>query len=131
MGWASSPLRRRRPKLRKLGLALAGVLALSAGMAAHADSLAPARAATAPAIVRIWDDDDSGRHSAPGDQHRTFGHAGQWTGGWLRRCWGPSGGWVPYCGPAVPTFRVWGPGGGAFDYPFADWRGPTGGWGNS
>ena len=31
-----------------------------------------------------------------------------------------------YCGPGVPTFWVWGPGGGAFDYPFADWRGPPG-----
>jgi len=29
-------------------------------------------------------------------------------------------------GPGVPTFWVWGPGGGAFDYPFADWRGPPG-----
>jgi len=28
------------------------------------------------------------------------------------------------------TYWVWGPGGGAFDYPFADWRGPHGGWGN-
>jgi len=26
---------------------------------------------------------------------------------------------------------VWGPSGVAFDYPFSDWRGPTGGWGNS
>jgi hypothetical protein len=30
----------------------------------------------------------------------------------------------------IPTYWVWGPSGGAFDYPFADWRGPTGGWGN-
>jgi len=36
----------------------------------------------------------------------------------------------PYPGPGVPTYWVWGPSGGAFDYPFADWRGPTGGWGN-
>ena len=28
------------------------------------------------------------------------------------------------------TYWVWGPSGGAFDYPFSDWRGPTGGWGN-
>jgi hypothetical protein len=30
----------------------------------------------------------------------------------------------------IPTYWVWGPSGGAFDYAFADWRGPTGGWGN-
>jgi hypothetical protein len=116
--------------LRNLGLALAGLLALGATVVAHADSLVRAGVGTAPAIVRVSDDGGSGRHSAPGDQRRTFGHAGQWTRGWVPRCWGPNGGWVPYCGPAVPTFWVWGPGGGAFDYPFADWRGPTGGWGN-
>jgi hypothetical protein len=33
-------------------------------------------------------------------------------------------------GVGGPTYWVWGPSGGAFDYPFADWRGPTGGWGN-
>jgi TetR/AcrR family transcriptional repressor of nem operon len=29
-----------------------------------------------------------------------------------------------------PNVLVWGPSGWAFDYPFADWRGPTDGWGN-
>jgi hypothetical protein len=29
-----------------------------------------------------------------------------------------------------PNVLVWGPSGWAFDYPFADWRGPTVGWGN-
>jgi len=28
----------------------------------------------------------------------------------------------------VPTWRLWAPGSAVFDYPFADWRGPTGGW---
>jgi hypothetical protein len=35
------------------------------------------------------------------------------------------GGWGSYGGPAAPTFWVWGPSAGAFDYPCADWRGPT------
>jgi putative SOS response-associated peptidase YedK len=39
-------------------------------------------------------------------------------------------GWGPYGGPGVPTYWVWGPSGGAFDYSFADWRGPDGGWGS-
>jgi hypothetical protein len=34
----------------------------------------------------------------------------------------------PYGGPTVPTYWVWGSSGGAFDYPFADWQGSTGGW---
>jgi hypothetical protein len=32
--------------------------------------------------------------------------------------------------PTVLTYWVWGPSGGAFDYLFADWRSPSGGWGN-
>src|SRR6516165_5407905 len=43
---------------------------------------------------------------------------------------GPPGGWCPCVVQGVPTYWVWGPSGEAFDYPFADWRGPTGGWGN-
>jgi hypothetical protein len=39
-------------------------------------------------------------------------------------------GWGSSSWQGVPTYWVWGPSGGAFDYPFADWRGPTGGWGN-
>ena len=33
-------------------------------------------------------------------------------------------------GPGVPTYWVYVPGSAVFDYPFSDWRGPTGGWGN-
>jgi hypothetical protein len=40
-------------------------------------------------------------------------------------------GGVPIRGCASTSYWVWGPSGGTFDYPFADWRGPTGGWGNS
>jgi len=48
--------------------------------------------------------------------------------GWDGDC-RPSG-WACCLWQGVPTFWVWGPSGGAFDYPFSDWRGPTGGWGN-
>jgi len=104
--------------MRVLGLALAGVLALSAQVAAHADP-------TAPSVAR-GNGGSSGWHAAPAD-------AGQWRRGWASPHWGPNrgyGGWGLYGGPTVPSYWVWGPSGGAFDYPFADWRGPTGGWGN-
>src|SRR5437763_10454875 len=42
------------------------------------------------------------------------------------RHYGPWG----FYGGSVPTYWVWVPGSAVFDYPFADWRGPTGGWGN-
>ena len=66
-----------------------------------------------------------------GDWHRAPGPSRQWSGGPVSRHWGlngPSG--VCVCCPGPPTYWVWGPSGGAFDYPFADWRGPSGGWGN-
>jgi len=104
--------------MRVLGLALAGVLAMSAQIAAHADQPGPGGARGAGR--------SSGWHAPPG--------AGQWKGGWVPpHWWGTNrnhSGWGPYAWPAVPTYWVWGPGGGVFDYPFADWRGPTGGWGN-
>ena len=37
---------------------------------------------------------------------------------------------LSYAAPTVLTYWVWGPSGGAFDYLFADWRSPSGGWGN-
>jgi len=104
--------------MRVLGPALAGVLALSAQTGAHADP-------PGPGVVR-GAGNSSGWHAAPGE-------AGQWKHGWTSPHWRPNrqyGGWGPYGGPPVPSYWVWGPGGGAFDYPFADWRGPTGGWGN-
>jgi hypothetical protein len=116
--------------LRVLELALAGALALSAAIPAYADpSGSKMRAAGPPpgAAQGGW-----GWHSVPG-------HVSQWKPGWVPPRWrpngypggwGPSGGWWPYGGPGVPTYWVWGPSGGAFDYPFADWRGPSGGWGN-
>ena len=104
--------------MRVLGLALSGVLALSAQTAAHADPPGPS--------VARGNASSSGWHPAPRE-------AGQWRQARVSPHWGPNGrpgGWGPYPWPGVPTYWVWGPSGGAFDYPFADWRGPTGGWGN-
>ena len=80
--------------------------------------------AEAPAgTVQVRDGHSSSWRPAPGSRGN----------GWHPPQWGPSryyGGWVPYGGPGVPTYWVWGSQGGAWDYPFADWRGPHGGWGN-
>ena len=104
--------------MRVLGLALAGVLAVSTQIAAHADQPGGG-AARGSGRSSSW-------NAPPG--------AGQWKGGWgSQHEWRANrnrGGWGPNAWPGVPTYWVWGPGGGFFDYPFADWRGPTGGWGN-
>ena len=105
--------------MRVFGLVLAGALALTASTAVQAGSLGPAYYP----MPNGWN----------GDWRRPPSPARQWNGGSVSRRWwpnGPPGGWVCCPGPGVPTYWVWGPGGGAFDYPFADWRGPTGGWGN-
>jgi hypothetical protein len=93
--------------MRGFGLVFAVLLAFSASAAAQAE---PPRS----------------KMGLPGHWH-------QWRNGWVAPNWrpnGPPGWWGRYPGPGVPTFWVWGPSGGSFDYPFADWRGPTGGWGN-
>jgi hypothetical protein len=131
-------------KMRFLRAAFAGVLVLTAPIAADAraatpgSSGGPVSTGPAPAIVQIWDGNGPGRHPmAPngwgGGWHPRAGRASRWKGEWVAPHWGPNphfGAWGPYPGPGVPTYWVWGPSGGAFDYPFADWRGPTGGWGN-
>jgi hypothetical protein len=121
--------------MRLLGLAFAAVLAVIVPIAAHANeprsSIGPANAGPAARIVLVWDGNGSGRHPAPvgwgGGWHPGTGRVSQWNGVSVPPPWGPN---HPYGGPAGPTYWVWGPGGGAFDYPFADWRGPHGGWGN-
>jgi hypothetical protein len=93
--------------MRGFGLVLAVLVALSASEAAQAET---PRSTTGPA-----------------------GHLHQWRGVSSSPHWRPNvplGRWGSYPRPGVPTFWVWGPSGGSFDYPFADWRGPTGGWGN-
>jgi hypothetical protein len=127
--------------MRVLALALVGVLALTAPIAAQAGPLGSkmrlADAGPARGIVQVWGGNGSGYHPMPngwdGDWRRVPSPSRQWNGGSVSRRWWPNGppGWWACClGPSVPTYWVWGPSGGAFDYPFSDWRGPTGGWGN-
>ena len=127
--------------MRVFGVVLAGVLALTTPIAAHSASLGSnigqARTGPAPGVVRVGDAHSPNWHPAPGGGaggwHPVPGHVREWQGGWVPPRWGPNryyGGWGPYGAPGVPTYWVWGLGGGAFDYPFADWRGPDGGWGN-
>jgi hypothetical protein len=120
--------------MRVLGLAFAVLLAVTVPIAADANgprsNMGPANSGPAPGIVLAWDGGGSGGRSGAFGGERTAAHPRQWNGQW-----GPPnrhfGGWRPYGGPGVPTYWVWGPSGGAFDYSFAaDWRGPTGGWGN-
>src|SRR5215831_13755034 len=105
--------------MRVLELVLAGALVLTAPIGVQAGSLGP----NYYPMPNGWN----------GDWRRASGPSRQWNGGSVspRRCPNcPPGGWGPYAGPGAPSYWVWGPGGGAFDYPSADWRGPTGGWGN-
>jgi hypothetical protein len=101
--------------MRVLGLVLAGALALTAPIGVQAGSLGP----NYYPMPNGWN----------GDWRRAPNPAPQWSGGavsprWCSNC-AP-----PYAVTGTPTYWVWGPSGGAFDYPFADWRGPIGGWGN-
>jgi hypothetical protein len=110
--------------MRVLGVALAAVLALSAPLAAHAVPLGvnmgPAKMGPMPrGVVQVGDAHGPNWQPTPGSR----------GGGGHSPHWGP-GRFNGYGGPGVPTYWVWGPSGGAFDYPFSDWRGPTGGWGN-
>jgi len=133
------PIVTQETEMRVFGLALA--LALTAPIAAQAGSLegkgGVARVGPSPAIIQIGDGGGSGwRHSVVG----SWGPSGQFGAsrmapsncGWCPPHWGPNrfGSGGPYRGPAVPTYWVWVPGSAVFDYPFSDWRGPTGGWGN-
>jgi hypothetical protein len=123
--------------MRLLGLAFAVLLGVTVPIAAYANgpraNIGPAKSGPASGIVLVWDGGASGGRSGAFGGQPTAGHVRQWNGQWVPPHWGPNGyygGWGPYGGPGVPTYWVWGPGGGAFDYPFSDWRGPMGGWGN-
>jgi len=113
----------RETRMRVLGLALAGVLAASSQVLADQRG----SMSTAGRVMNVGQATGAGS-----DPHAAPGHATRWMGGWHRPGWRPNqqyGGWAPSRW-AGPVYWVWGPSGGAFDYPFADWRGPTGGWGN-
>jgi hypothetical protein len=125
--------------MRVLELALAGVLAVSVPIAAHASergsNARPTNAGLVPSIAMARDGEGARGRSGTVGSGTVGAHptVRQWNGGWVQPHWGPNGhplGWGPNGWPGVPTYWVWGPSGGAFDYPFADWRGPTGGWGN-
>ena len=127
--------------MRVLRLALAGALVLIAPIAVQASppgsNMGRAEVDRATNIERVGDGNGPGYHPMPngwnGDWRRVPGPSRQWNGGLVSRRWWPNGllgGWACCPRPGVPTHWVWGPSGGAFDYPFADWRGPTGGWGN-
>jgi hypothetical protein len=117
--------------MRVFGLAFAVLLAVTVPIAAHANgprAMRPANAGPASGVVLVWEGGGSGGHSGAMGGQRTAGHVRQWSGQW-----GPSryyGAWGSYGGPGLPTYWVYVPGSAVFDYPFPDWRGPTGGWGN-
>ena len=122
--------------MRVLGLALFSVLAITPPIAVQASgpasNMRPANAGTPSNIVRAWDGSGSGGHAGVIAGHRPTGRA-EWNGRGVAPHWGPNryyGGCCFYGGPPVPTYWVWVPGSAVFDYPFGDWRGPTGGWGN-
>jgi hypothetical protein len=115
--------------MRIVGPALAGVLAIVTPMIGHADGpgvdIRPADQGSARNIVPVWDGDGP-------DGHAGAGRDRQWNGGPRAPHWEQKrqyGTWSFRGGP-VPTYWVWVPRSAIFDYPFADWRGPTGGWGN-
>ena len=124
--------------MRALRPALAGILAVTVPIAAHASgpsaAMTPVNTGPAPGIMLVWDGGGSGRPSGAIGAHPTAGDTRQWNGGWVPPHWGPnrhSRGWGPDGSQGVPTYWVWVPGSAVFDYPcFSDWHGPIGGWGN-
>src|SRR5690242_2631413 len=115
--------------MRVFGLALAGVLALTIPMAAHAlplgSNLGPAASGTVPDTVQVWGGCGWGWHPVPG-------HWSQWRGGWVPPHCAPNhdgGGWGgSYSGWGDP-YRGWGGYGGG-PGPYGGWRNYGGGWGN-
>jgi hypothetical protein len=119
--------------MRLLVLALAGVLALTGPIGAHAGPLDGKRGVTPAgprsAILQIGDGSGSGWCD-----HVASDHGGSWpfgprveavNRGWYPQHWVPIGARGFYRAPSVPTYWIWVPGSAVFDYPFADWRGPT------
>jgi|307.fasta_scaffold61568_2 hypothetical protein len=108
--------------MRVSGLALAGVLAATAALADQQRNMGAAHVPIAGRTAAPA----SGAHAAPA-------FAGRSPAGLHRREWQPYplyGGRGPYAAWGAPAYWVWVPGSAVFDYPFADWREPIGGWGN-
>jgi hypothetical protein len=113
--------------MRFLGLSLAGMLALTAPIAAHSASprsnIGQAMSGSLPGVMQVAEGYGSNWHPAPGGG----------GGGWHPPHSGPSrfnSGRGAYGWSGVPNYYVWVPGSAVFDDPFPDWQGPTGGWGN-
>jgi hypothetical protein len=124
------------PGMRAVGLVLAGVLATTTPLSGHAagpgSNMRPADRGPVSNIELVWDDGvPAALRSHGGASQRTAAsHSG--TGERASAHWGQNrqyGGSGVY-GAAVPTYWLWVPGSAIFDYPFPDWRGSTGGWGN-
>src|SRR5262249_6105471 len=105
----------RRPKMRFLELSLAGVLALTAPIAAQSASLGSnmgqAMTGPLPGVTQAGEGRGSNWHQAPG-------------GGWHAPYSGPSrfySGQGPYGQLGVPNYYIWVPGSAIFDDPFPDW----------
>ncbi len=101
--------------MRVLGLALAGGLAVTTSVAAHAvplgSNMERLRMVPAPALVQAWGGCGWGWHPVPG-------HWSQWRGGWV----------PPHCAPNR-YFEGRNPYGGG-QGPYGGWR-YYGGWGGS
>jgi hypothetical protein len=69
--------------MRVLGLALVGVLAITAPIAAHPNrpgsKMPPANARSESGVVLVWDGSGSGGHSGATEGRRTAGRAQQWN----------------------------------------------------
>jgi hypothetical protein len=99
--------------VRVIGLFLAGVLASTTPMLAHAvplgsdiERLGTMRAA---GIIKVWDGCGWGWHPVPG-------HWSQWRGVWV----------PPHCAPNR-YYGAWAPYGG-WGGPYGSWEVPYGGW---
>jgi hypothetical protein len=119
--------------MRVVGLAVAGMLALSAPVAGHTAPLAPSLEQLDPVqgMVQVWGGCGWGWHPVPS-------HWSRWRGGWVPPHCAPNryyGGWGPY-GGWENAYGSWGGRYGPYDdwgalgYPYRGWRGPSRGWGN-
>src|SRR5215467_1601806 len=89
--------------MRALGPALAGILAVTVPIAAHASgpssAMTPVNVGPAPGIMLVWDGGGSGQPARAIGAHPTAGHMRQWNGGWMSPHWRPQRpplGWGPY-----------------------------------
>src|SRR5215472_9952693 len=99
--------------MRIVGLALAGVLAITTPISGHAagpgTNLRSTNSGPASNIVLVWDGGGSGEHSGAIGGRPGAARTRQWNGGSVSPHWGPNryyGGCCFYGGPSVPTYWV-------------------------